>query len=100
MWPAIREVAYRVRRREPIVWIACVVLLALIASGWIVGALERLFSVKSQYRRISLPHTSTAIAEESLEFLSAKSIPHFPTFASQNGSFRDRDEALTHVQPP
>jgi len=49
MWPAIREIAYRLRQREPIVWVACAVLLALIASAWIVGTLERLFSLKTQY---------------------------------------------------
>jgi hypothetical protein len=33
----------RLRQREPVVLVACVVLLALIASAWGVAALERLF---------------------------------------------------------
>jgi hypothetical protein len=40
---AVQEIIDRLRQREPIVMVACVVLLALIASGWIVGALERFF---------------------------------------------------------
>jgi len=40
MW---RELRNRLRDREPIIWIACIVLLALIANAWLVGALERLF---------------------------------------------------------
>ena len=43
MLRAIREIVQRVRQREPIILVACVVLLALIASGWLVAALERLF---------------------------------------------------------
>ena len=40
---AIREIIDRLRQREPIIWVACVVLLALIASAWLVGTLQRLF---------------------------------------------------------
>jgi hypothetical protein len=43
-WRALREIAARVRQREPVVLVACVVLLALIASGWLVAILERLFA--------------------------------------------------------
>jgi hypothetical protein len=43
MWRAIQEIIDRLRQREPIVIVACVVLLALIASGWVVAALERFF---------------------------------------------------------
>ena len=44
MRQALREIANRLKQREPIIWVACVVFLALIASGWLVGALERLFA--------------------------------------------------------
>jgi len=40
---AIREIIDRLRQREPIIFVACVVLLALIASAWLIGALQRLF---------------------------------------------------------
>jgi hypothetical protein len=43
MWQAVREILERIRQREPIVIIACVVLLALIASGWMVEGLLSLF---------------------------------------------------------
>jgi hypothetical protein len=43
MWQAVREILQRIRQREPVVIIACVVLLALIASGWLVEAMLRLF---------------------------------------------------------
>jgi hypothetical protein len=43
MRQAIAEIVSRLRQREPILWVACVVLLALIASAWFVGLLERLF---------------------------------------------------------
>jgi len=41
---AIREIIDRLRQREPVVIVACVVLLALIASAWVVSALEALFT--------------------------------------------------------
>jgi hypothetical protein len=43
MRQAIRQIIDRLRQREPIIFVACVVLLALIASAWLVGALQRLF---------------------------------------------------------
>jgi len=43
MLRAIGEIVQRVRQREPVVLVACVVLLALIASGWLEAALEQLF---------------------------------------------------------
>jgi len=43
MWQAIREIIDRLRQREPIIWVACAVLLALIASAWLVGTLQRFF---------------------------------------------------------
>jgi hypothetical protein len=44
MWRALREIFQRIRQREPVVLVACAVLLALIASGWLVAALEQLFA--------------------------------------------------------
>jgi hypothetical protein len=44
VYRAYREIMDRLRHREPVVLVACVVLLALIASGWLVAALERLFA--------------------------------------------------------
>jgi len=38
-----RAIRDRLRQREPVVLVACVVLLALIASAWVVDALEGLF---------------------------------------------------------
>jgi hypothetical protein len=43
MWRAVQEIMGRLRQREPLVLVACVVLLALMASGWVVAALERFF---------------------------------------------------------
>ena len=43
MWQAVCEIFERVRQREPVVIVACVVLLALIASGWLVEGLLSLF---------------------------------------------------------
>jgi hypothetical protein len=40
---AIREIIDRLRQREPVILVACVVLLALIGSAWIVSVLEDLF---------------------------------------------------------
>jgi hypothetical protein len=44
VYRAFREIIGRLRQREPVVLVACLVLLALIASGWLVAALERLFA--------------------------------------------------------
>ena len=44
MRQAIREIIDRLRQREPIIWVAGVILLALIASAWLIGLLERLFA--------------------------------------------------------
>jgi len=43
MWQAIRDIADRLRQREPILWVAGVVILALIASAWLVEALQGLW---------------------------------------------------------
>ncbi len=43
MWQAVREIIERIQQREPVVIVACVVLLALIASGWLIEALLGLF---------------------------------------------------------
>lgn len=40
---ALHEILNRLRQREPILWVAGVVLLGLIASAWLVGMLEQLF---------------------------------------------------------
>jgi hypothetical protein len=39
----IREIVDRLRQREPIVWVAGVVLLALIASAWLIGVIQHFF---------------------------------------------------------
>jgi hypothetical protein len=44
MRQALREIASRLKQREPIIWVAGVVFLALVLSGWLVEALERLFA--------------------------------------------------------
>jgi hypothetical protein len=44
MRQALREIIERLCYREPVVLVACAVLLALIASGWLIEGLERLFA--------------------------------------------------------
>jgi hypothetical protein len=39
---AVREIVDRLRQREPVILVACVVLLALIASAWLIEALQAL----------------------------------------------------------
>lgn len=44
MRQAIRDIVNRLRQREPILWVAGVVVLSLIASAWLVEALEGFFA--------------------------------------------------------